>query len=389
MFTILLSVFISVLGIGNIIPVMPLYASNLGASGLALAIIIAAFSVSRSILQPIVGNYSDSLGKRKFLISGLIIYAAVGLLIPESNSIPELIVLRLLHGIGSAMIVPVAMAYVSMLTPVGQEGRYMSYLNMAIFTGMGCGPIIGGFFYDHYGFRSVFYSMAVMSVLAASLVLIFLPKKEEITPRKQGTTLFSNFGKMLKSNRTIGILIARYATMLVMVPCMGFLPLLMAENFTDISVTTIGMIIACRTLINASLQMTFGKMADKYSKNKLLIVGGIIMSIALAGVPSATILWQVFLLYALLGTGEAMVWAALGAFATLEGREKYGHGTMMGVFNLAISTGVLTGSLIAGFGMDILGIIWAFYLPAMILVILVIFGVCLIKSSEKDFTTQN
>ena len=60
---ILLSVFIALLGIGIIVPVMPVFARELGASGFALGMIIAAFSVSRGILQPIIGNLSDKLGR--------------------------------------------------------------------------------------------------------------------------------------------------------------------------------------------------------------------------------------------------------------------------------------------------------------------------------------
>ena len=58
------------------------------------------------------------------------------------------------------MIVPIGMAYMSVLAPPGQEGRYQSYLNIAIFCGIGCGPVIGGIVSDLLGFESVFYVMA-------------------------------------------------------------------------------------------------------------------------------------------------------------------------------------------------------------------------------------
>ena len=74
--TLLLSVFIALLGIGIIIPVMPVFATELGANGLALGMIIAAFSVSRGLLQPVVGNLSDRWGRKGFLVTGLFIYGA-------------------------------------------------------------------------------------------------------------------------------------------------------------------------------------------------------------------------------------------------------------------------------------------------------------------------
>ena len=79
--TVLLSVFIALLGIGIIIPVMPVFATELGANGLALGMIIAVFSVSRGVLQPVIGNLSDRYGRKGFLVVGLFVYGLVGLLI--------------------------------------------------------------------------------------------------------------------------------------------------------------------------------------------------------------------------------------------------------------------------------------------------------------------
>jgi MFS family permease len=64
--TLLLSVFIALLGIGIIVPVMPVFARDLGAGGFALGLIIAAFSVTRGLLQPLVGNLQTGGGERVF-----------------------------------------------------------------------------------------------------------------------------------------------------------------------------------------------------------------------------------------------------------------------------------------------------------------------------------
>jgi MFS family permease len=60
---------------------------------------------------------------------------------------------------------------------------------------------------------------------------------------------------------------------------------------------------------------------------------------------------QLLILFVILGAGEALIWPALGALAAEEGQH-YGHGTMMGMFNLAMSSGIFLGSLGAGWVMD-------------------------------------
>jgi MFS family permease len=355
--TLLLSVFIAFLGIGIIIPIMPVFAGELGAGGLALGMIIAAFSMTRGMLLPLVGNLSDRWGRKSFLATGLAVYGLVGLLIPQAETVAQLIIIRSFHGVGSAMIVPIAMAYLSLLAPAGQEGRYMSYLNIAIFCGIGCGPIIGGLIYDAMGFAEVFYLMAVMSFLALALVFFYMPAHVPADVR-HSIGLLQSLGKMAGSMKTRGILLARYGTMIIMVPTMAFLPLIMA-GWGSSGLQT-GIVIAGRTLMNALLQVPFGKLSDRYSKLKILVAGSVCLALTIVFIPWMDSFWKMLALYLLLGAEEAAVWAVLGAYAAIEAKEHYGHGTMMGVFSFAMSFGVFTGAVLCGIGMDIRGIVFAY-----------------------------
>ena len=356
----LLSIFIALLGIGIIVPVMPVFASSLGAGGTALGLIIAGFSVSRGICQPIVGNLSDRWGRKGFLVTGLLVYSLVGLMIPEATSVTGLILIRAFHGIGSAMIVPVAMACVSDIAPPGREGHYMGLLNIAIFSGIGGGPLLGGFFTDLWGMAAAFYAMAALSLAAMFLVIFRMPVMEGESKGRFRMKLFPALAAMLHNRRTRSILLVRMATMIIMVPTMAFLPLLMAEWF-NASGIQIGLVIAGRTLVNALLQTPCGKLADRRDKVSLLKIGCLVISLVMFLVPLAPGFVPLLLLFVILGGGEAIIWPVLGALATEEGRH-YGQGTMMGVFNLAISVGVFVGSLGAGMIMDLLDLHWSFFI---------------------------
>ena len=380
--TLLLSVFIALLGIGIIIPVMPVFATELGANGLALGMIIAAFSVSRGLLQPVVGNLSDRLGRKGFLVTGLFIYGVVGLLIPQAGSIINLLLIRAFQGVGSAMIVPIGMAYMSVLAPPGQEGRYQSYLNIAIFCGIGCGPVIGGIVSDLLGFESVFYVMAALSFGAFTLVLKNMPA-QQAQVKASATGLLKSLQMMMQSRLTLGILLARLVTMVIMVPSMAFLPLLMTQTI-EASGLQIGFVIACRTLVNAVLQVPAGKVADKYNKLFLLVTGCICLSGVIMLIPFMKTFVMFLLIYCLLGLGEAIIWPVLGAYASIEGRKRYGHGTMMGVFSLAMSGGIMAGAMLSGFSMDVWGIEFAYFVTAATVLIGTSVAALLIRSGERE-----
>jgi DHA1 family multidrug resistance protein-like MFS transporter len=355
----LLSVFIALLGIGIIVPVMPDFATRLGASGTALGMMIAAFSLTRGFFQPIAGSLSDRWGRRGFMIAGLFIYGLVGLILPEAQSVSNLIVIRCFHGFGSAMIMPVAMAYVSELAPVGEEGRYMGMLNIAIFSGIGGGPMLGGFFADLWGMSAAFYAMATLSFLAMGLLILRLPR---MVARKVSSGarpgIYRAMGQVFSRRRSSGILLARMTTMFIMVPTMAFLPLLMHQKFRATGIM-IGLVITARTLTNALLQVPCGRLADRRDKVALLTMGCLVISLIMVLVPLAADFIQLLLLFIVLGAGEALIWPALGALASEEGRV-YGQGTMMGLFSMAMSSGIFFGSLAAGLVMDSWGLRWSF-----------------------------
>lgn len=390
--TLLLSVFIALLGVGIIIPVMPVFATELGAGGLALGMIIAVFSVIRGILQPVIGNLSDRLGRKSFLVAGLFIYGLVGLLIPQAGSVFHLLLIRGFQGVGSAMIVPIGMAYMSILAPPGHEGRYQSYLNIAIFCGIGCGPVIGGIVADLISFEAVFYLMGLLSFGAFLLVLRNMPSQHSQSS-KAAAGLLQSMGLMMQSRLTLGILLARFVTMIIMVPSMAFLPLLMARTI-EATGLQIGFVIACRTLVNALLQVPAGRVADRSNKLLLLLIGCLWLSGVIMVIPFMQSFVMFLIIYCLLGLGEAIIWPVLGAYASIEGRRRYGHGTMMGVFSLAMSGGIMTGAMLAGFSMDAWGIEYAYFVTAGTVFIGAVCAVIMIgtdarKESKHPQTEQN
>jgi MFS transporter, DHA1 family, multidrug resistance protein len=378
--TLLLAVAIALLGIGIIVPVLPIYATTLGATGITLGLIVAAFSITRGILQPVVGAASDRGGRKGFLLVGLLVYALVGLVLPRAESVNHLILIRAFHGIGSAMIVPVAMAYMADLAPRGQEGRYMGLLNSAIFTGIGGGPLIGGIFTDLWGPASAFYAMAGLSLLALALVHRHLPNRAPREQHKLRPRLLVTMALMLDSRRTMGILLARMAVTVVVVPSMAFLPLLMSRGL-GASGVEIGLVIAARTLVSAALQPFFGKTADRGNKVFMLVSGCLLISAAIFTVPFATSFWLLVTIFVLLGLGEAVVWPTLGALAAEEGRF-YGQGAMMGVFNLSMSAGVFLGALGAGAVMDLFGLQYAFFLVSLFVLVCTLIGAGLISNGR-------
>jgi MFS family permease len=146
----------------------------------------------------------------------------------------------------------------------------------------------------------------------------------------------------------------------------------------------IGFVIACRTLVNAFLQVPAGRVADRSNKLLLLLFGCLWLSGVITLIPFMESFVMFLITYCLLGLGEAIIWPVLGAYASVEGRRRYGHGTMMGVFSLAMSGGIMTGALLAGFSMDVWGIEFAYFVTAGTVFVGAVGAVLMIATSAEN-----
>ena len=117
--------FISMLGFGIVVPLLPIYADKLGATGLELGAIFAGFGITHTVFLPIVGRFSDRAGRKAFLCAGLFSLVLVSLGFIWAQNTLQLIIVRCLQGIATTMHLPVAQAYLGDITPEGEEGRWM------------------------------------------------------------------------------------------------------------------------------------------------------------------------------------------------------------------------------------------------------------------------
>ncbi|MCD6420617.1 MAG: MFS transporter, partial [Synergistetes bacterium] len=209
-------------GLGIIAPLMPIYAKSLGVTGIWLGIVFSAFSISRTIFMPIIGRISDKGGKKIFLLSGLLMYSIVSILYTFATGILSLTAIRFIHGISSAMVIPIAMAYIGEIAPKGKEGSYMGVFSMSFFLGMGAGPFIGGTLSDAFGIKYAFYAMGTLTAIALINTLVSLPnikvKKKQKEPAK--------FREMLKNNAVKGLFIFRTINSMGRGSISSFLPIL-------------------------------------------------------------------------------------------------------------------------------------------------------------------
>lgn len=158
------------IAIGVLIPVLPHYIEGeLGGSGTQVGIGIGAFAVSAALLRPAVGRVGDRRGRRVLVIGGAAIAGMSILGYALATTLPALVALRLLTGVGEAAMFVGAATAVQDLSPSERRGEAASYFSVAVYGGLALGPLLGELLRQGPGYRSAWIVSAVMCAVALAL----------------------------------------------------------------------------------------------------------------------------------------------------------------------------------------------------------------------------
>jgi DHA1 family multidrug resistance protein-like MFS transporter len=358
-----LALFVSIAGIAMVSPLLAVFAQDMGASGIWLGLAFSGFSISQIPLMLLIGRLSDRFSKRLFLWLGLLIFAIAPAGYFWSPSYKELVFFRIFSGAGSALVIPTAYAYVGELAPRGHEGRHMGVFNIAMIAGFGIGPVLGGMVYDRLGMDATFLSMGILSSLGFLVAFFFLPGGKSSLPAERHKEVSTPFRVMLKDKTTRGIVTFQLVMGLSYGAVLAFLGIFMTSEM-EANLTMVGIVMSMRAVLNGTLAYPFGWLADRMSRVFLASAGLLVVGACSLFVPWAGSFAVLLVVFVVLGTFESMASPSINAITVGKGRE-FGMGSVMGVFNMAMSTGLLTGALVGGAIDDSYGTAWVFRYAAL------------------------
>lgn len=350
------------LGIGVIAPILPLYAHDMGASGLVIGAIFSGFALSRLFLAPLVGSFADRHRKKRILMAGLTLFIAVSLAYAAADSPAVLLFIRLVQGGASVLVTPVAQSYVGDITPVGQEGRLGNLYFMSMFMGMAGGPYLGGWLCDSYGMAAPFYAMSVLSFLALLLILFLVPDAPAAAPRKGGRrTGLKRLSPIFGDRPMWGVMAYFGSRGFYRWGFNTFFPML-AVQATGASATGIGVVLSSYMLSGSLVQYPCGLLVDRFPRHKVRFVlwGGVSAALSMCAIAFCRSMVMFFLLTMAMGLLSAVSRAACIAIQTERGRI-HGMGAAAGAMTSSMSLGQVTGPLVLGLIVD-----WAAIPPAFV-----------------------
>lgn len=190
LFTLLLVVFIDLVGFGIVIPILPLLIEHIGGGPFLVGVVIAIFSLFQFIFSPILGRLSDKYGRRPILLISSLLNSFSYFLIFFSQAFWIIILARMIAGIGSSNI-SVTQAYIADTSGSHERTKRMALIGAAFGLGFIVGPFLGGVVAERFSISAPFLIPAILSLLNSILIFIILPESNLILKKHIKIELFN------------------------------------------------------------------------------------------------------------------------------------------------------------------------------------------------------
>jgi MFS transporter, DHA1 family, multidrug resistance protein len=360
------------LGFGIVAPVIPEFARQFGVSTAAAASVISAFALMRVAAALPAGRLMDRFGEREVMTAGIAVVAVSSILAGLSGSFAQLIVLRAVGGLGSAMFSISAQTLLLVSVSGGQRGRASGLFSGGFLLGGISGPAVGGLV-ALWSLRAPFIIYGCMLIIPAVIAAVVLTG----TPRGSAvvTAPARQLAAIARALRSPAYRAAASANLAEGFAAMGVRSALVPLFVRDIlhrSAFWTGIGFVVFAMLNAAALLPVGRAADAFGRRPVIIagctvsIGGMMMLAFLPDLPGY------LAALAVAGIGSAMLDIGPSAMIgdILVGR----GGTLVASYQAAGDVGAVAGPVAAGFLVDTASYAAAFGLAAGVLGLAAILG---------------
>jgi len=353
------------LGFGIVVPAVPLFALQFGVGTTAAGAVVSAFALMRLVSGLAGGRLVDRVGERAALLAGLGVVAVSSLLAGLSVTYPQLLVLRGIGGIGSAVFTIAATTLLLRVAAAAQRGQTQSVYRGGFLLGGIVGPAFGGAVVG-VSLRAPFFLYAATLGLAALAAATLLPKPTRDEPPAQvalgigeddglptavvpepprtsvSTALRSPaYRAALAGNFAVGFSVLGVRSTVV--------PLLVVMEL-DLAPGWIGAAFVVAALVQAGLLLPAGKAVDQVGRRPTLVAGGFLSALALVVLSLSTGPVSLLLAMTVFAAGASLLGVAPAAIVgdVVEGK----GGRAVAVWQMSSDLGSVLGPLAAGLLID-------------------------------------
>lgn len=330
-------------GFGVLVPVLPVFARSFGVDNFAVGAVVSAFAALRLAMSPFCGRLIDRFGERLVMAVGIFIVAASSGVAGISQTYEQLLVLRGIGGVGSAMFTVSATTLLLTSVEAGLRGRAAGFFQGGFLLGGMTGPAIGGVL-SAISLTAPFFFYAATLAVAGTVGLVLLRTRGE---RGDAPDLpVVPFRQVLRDKRYQAACVTNLAQGWTSFGVRSTLVPVLVVEVLDRPTSWTGIAFAVAAVAQTLALGPAGRFVDTVGRRPAMIAGGLLAGVAILAVPFAPGIGLLIVALSLYGVAAAFLGTAPAASV---GDAAGGRGgTAVAVFSMCADIGAIVGPLVAG-----------------------------------------
>jgi MFS family permease len=336
-------------GFGVLVPVLPVFARSFGVGNAEVGAVISAFALMRLVSSPFCGWLIKVFSERIIMATGIFIVAISSGLAGISRSYVQLLVLRGVGGIGSAMFTVSAFTLLLTSVEAGVRGRAAGFFQAGFLIGGITGPAVGGAL-AAISLTAPFFFYAGTLIVAGTVGLLLLRRRS--SKPEEGAESAVSFRALVRD--------ARYQAACVTNLAQGWTSFGVRSSLVPVLVVELlhrpaswtGIAFACASVVQTIAVGPAGRFTDTVGRRPAMILGGTVAAVSIMAVPFAPNIWLLIVVLCLYGIASAFLGTAPAAAVGDAAGSR--SGTAVAVFSMCSDIGAIIGPLVAGLLADTL-----------------------------------
>lgn len=348
--------------VGVLVPIVPTYVEDeLRGGELGIGLAIASFAVTAIAARPLITRLIDRHGRRSVMVGGALLAGASGAMYGFADSLPALLALRGVTGVGEASVFVAAATLITDLAPAHRRAEAMSYFSVAVYSGIGIGPVIGEAVLRGDRFRLAFVVAAGFAVIAAVAACAVPARVARPVPWPEPASAGPAVGALtidLERRSTSSFLhpaaLGPGALLAVGTAAFavfsGFIP----DYSRELGLKNSGAVFLVYSVTCLVLRIVGARVPERIGARASVTTTYIALAIAFGGLALVHQAWVLWSAAVLVGIGMAFMYPALMALTVNRSPERE-RSRAISSFTMFYEVGAASGGLVLGALADVLG----------------------------------
>ena len=354
--------FVGFLDTHLLIPIMALYAIQLGARLSIVGLIIGLYSIANTPANILFGRVIDRVGIKLPLALGLV-GDALAMFLYSLCRVPfHLILVRIFHGISGGVVGPATMSVTAEYTTKYRGGRTMALYGISLAAATLAGYVLSATLASRLGYEFVFYVGALLLISGVVLTLRLPTRaKRPHTQSESPKAELRSILELMRRRELRATYVSIFAQYFAFGGVVTLLPLYLKSLGMEAFHT--GMLLATFAVTFIALQVPSGNLSDKLGRKTPAALGLCLCVASLAILPTLRTFQALILVMVLYGASYALIFPSISAIVT-DNTMPEERGRATGIFHALLTVGVAVGAPVIGWAAEAIGIKWGLVLSS-------------------------